>query len=146
MPASMMIEVTGSRPKVTGSRMAMVAARPRPRSTQMSMPMTTPMRQYRRLFGSPTTAKPSSTGDRLSKLCSRGSEHVRDGDVERNDEQQIERDHGGQADHCRRSPGLVAEEPQPDEGEHGGRDHETDHADHGHEDHHRRHGGQHEQT
>jgi hypothetical protein len=41
----MMIAVTGSMPKVTGSRIAIVAAGPSPGSTPISMPTTTPMRQ-----------------------------------------------------------------------------------------------------
>jgi hypothetical protein len=45
MPDSMMIAVTGSMPMVMGSRIAMVAAGPRPGSTPTSMPTTTPIRQ-----------------------------------------------------------------------------------------------------
>jgi hypothetical protein len=41
----MMIAVTGSMPKVTGSRIAMVAAGPSPGRTPTSIPMTTPIRQ-----------------------------------------------------------------------------------------------------
>src|SRR5919107_1553882 len=64
MPASMMIAVTGSMPNVSGKRIAIVAAGPRPGSTPISMPMTTPIRQYSRFVGSRTTPKPSSTGVR----------------------------------------------------------------------------------
>jgi hypothetical protein len=45
MPANMMMAVTGSSLKVSGSRIAIVAAGPSPGSTPMSMPMTTPRRQ-----------------------------------------------------------------------------------------------------
>jgi hypothetical protein len=60
----MMIAVTGSRPNVTGSRIAIVADGPRPGRTPTSMPTSTPIRQNRRLVGSSTTPKPSTTGDR----------------------------------------------------------------------------------
>jgi hypothetical protein len=45
MPASMIREETGGRPKVIGSSIAMVATGPRPGSTPTAVPSRTPMKQ-----------------------------------------------------------------------------------------------------
>jgi len=45
MPASMISAVTGSRLKVIGSSMAIVAVGPMPGSTPTAVPSTTPSRQ-----------------------------------------------------------------------------------------------------
>src|SRR5690606_30994396 len=131
----MMIAVTGSSPNVIGHRIALVAAGPSPGSTPTSMPTTTPIRQNRRLVGSSTTPKPSTTGVRSTGEAP--LEHVRDRDREQPDEDDVEHDHRGEARDDRRPPGLAAEEPQPHEHEQRRRDLETDHphdrdeADHG---------------
>src|SRR5918998_5350311 len=136
MPASMMIAVTGSSPNVIGSRIAIVAAGPRPGSTPISMPMTTPMRQNSRLVGSSTTLKPSTTGVRSTVSP---SEHVRDRDREQPDEDDVEGGRRGEARDDREPPRLAAEELQPDEHQQGRRDLEADHRDHRDE---RDHGGE----
>src|ERR671914_1241796 len=111
MPASMMIAVTGSRPNVIGSRIAIVADGPRPGSTPTSMPTSTPIRQNRRLVGSSTTPKPSTTGVRSTAEL---LEHVGDRDGQQPDEHDVERDHRGEACDDRGPPGLAAEDLQPD--------------------------------
>src|SRR5690606_26077492 len=58
MPDSMMSAATGSRPKVTGSSMAMVAVGPRPGRTPMAVPRNTPSRQYIRLVRVKAVSKP----------------------------------------------------------------------------------------
>src|SRR4051812_23148838 len=60
MPASMMSAVMGDRLKVTGRSIAIVATGPMPGSTPMSVPSSTPIRQYRRLTGVSATPKPSA--------------------------------------------------------------------------------------
>src|ERR1044072_7139761 len=126
MPASMMIAVTGSMPKVSGSRIADVAAGPSPGRTPISMPMTTPIRQYRRFAGSSTTPKPSRTGDRSTCLL----QQVRDRHRERGHEQEGEPGHHTDTGQDRHAPALPAEETQPHEAEQGGGDLEADHLDH----------------
>src|SRR4051812_485327 len=66
MPASMISAPVGSRPKVIGSRMAMVAMGPTPGSTPISVPMRQPTKHSRMLTGSGTVPMPgTSTGTRL---------------------------------------------------------------------------------
>src|SRR5690606_26236562 len=58
MPDSMISAATGSRPKVTGKSMAMVAVGPRPGRTPMAVPRNTPSRQYIRLVSVKAVSKP----------------------------------------------------------------------------------------
>src|SRR6185369_5347031 len=58
MPASMIRADTGCRLNVIGSSIAMVATGPMPGSTPISVPSTTPIRQYSRLIGETATPKP----------------------------------------------------------------------------------------
>src|SRR3954469_18660288 len=58
MPASMMSAVIGDKLNVTGRSIAMVATGPMPGSTPISVPSTTPIRQYSRLIGETATPKP----------------------------------------------------------------------------------------
>src|SRR5688500_14759732 len=64
MPASMISDVTGSKPKVIGRSMAMVAVGPMPGSTPTAVPRATPRRQKSRFVGVKAVSKPSA---RLSK-------------------------------------------------------------------------------
>src|SRR6478735_7108332 len=83
-----------------GSRMAIVAAGPRPGSTPMSMPMTTPtMMGVKSMAGLP-------------------SDQSREGDGQGEHEQRVERRDGDDADDCRHAPRLAAEEAEPDHHEH----------------------------
>ena len=65
MPASMISEVTGSKPKVIGSSRAMVAVGPMPGSTPTAVPRVTPMRQNSRLTGVNAVSNPRA---RLSRM------------------------------------------------------------------------------
>src|ERR1051325_3676801 len=58
MPASMISAATGLRLKVMGSSIAMVATGPMPGSTPISVPSTTPMKQYITFSGWTATWKP----------------------------------------------------------------------------------------
>ena len=53
-----LIAGTGGIPKVSGSRMEMVATGPIPGSTPTRLPTSTPRKQYIRLCGSSATPKP----------------------------------------------------------------------------------------
>src|SRR6478672_13073060 len=114
--------------------MAMVAAGPSPGSTPINMPMTTPIRQYRRLVGSRTTVNPLITGFRKSTVFL--LEEVGDGGVERQDEKAVERNHDDGADQQGGTPRLTAEEPHPDDAKDEGGQFEADHR------HQRHHGGE----
>src|ERR687894_158902 len=61
MQESMMMALTGGMAKVSGSRMAMPFAPPRPGSTPMSTPSTTPTSISSRFSGCSATAKPCSS-------------------------------------------------------------------------------------
>src|SRR5687767_8930282 len=59
MPASMISDVTGSKPKVIGRSMAMVAVGPMPGSTPTAVPRATPRRQKSRFVGVKAVSRPS---------------------------------------------------------------------------------------
>src|SRR5690554_193669 len=58
MPASMMSEVAGSRPRVIGNSIAMVAVGPMPGSTPTSVPRRQPRKQNIRLCGCSVMERP----------------------------------------------------------------------------------------
>src|SRR5512137_3102337 len=58
MPASMISADTGGSVNVTGSSIAMVATGPMPGSTPISVPSSTPKKQYSRLVADSATPKP----------------------------------------------------------------------------------------
>jgi hypothetical protein len=60
MPASMISAEVASRLKVIGSSIAMVAVVPMPGSTPISVPSSTPIRQYIRFSGDTATCRPSA--------------------------------------------------------------------------------------
>src|SRR5688572_28864235 len=60
MPASMMSEATGSKLKVIGSSIAMVAVGPMPGRQPTIVPSSTPTKHQRTLVGVSAVAKPSS--------------------------------------------------------------------------------------
>ena len=57
-PASIRMAATGFMPKVSGSRIEMVASGPMPGSTPTMLPTSTPTKQNIRLCGSSATPKP----------------------------------------------------------------------------------------
>src|SRR3954449_6052511 len=59
MPASMMSAPVGSRPKVIGSRIAMVAIGPTPGRTPINVPTRQPAKQSARFWRPSATEKPS---------------------------------------------------------------------------------------
>src|SRR3990170_2246663 len=71
MPASMISDETGSRLKVIGSSIAMVAVGPMPGSTPTAVPSATPTRQYRMFSRRSAVSNPSR---RLSSSSIRRSE------------------------------------------------------------------------
>src|SRR5215467_4233699 len=70
MPASMMSAGTGGSVKVIGSSIAIVADGPIPGSTPISVPTSTPMKQYQMFWRLRATLKPSV---RWGKYCARKS-------------------------------------------------------------------------
>src|SRR5512140_232580 len=66
MPASMMSAETGGSTKVAGSSIEIVAIGPMPGSTPISVPSSTPMKQYITLVNVSATLKPSIRFCRIS--------------------------------------------------------------------------------
>src|SRR6267378_3425775 len=66
MPASMMSADTGGSTNVAGSSIEMVAIGPMPGSTPISVPSSTPMKQYMMLLSDSATLKPSARLPRIS--------------------------------------------------------------------------------
>ena len=60
MPASMISAPTGATLNVSGSSIAMVASGPMPGSTPISVPTSTPMKQYIRFCSENATPKPKT--------------------------------------------------------------------------------------
>ena len=76
MPASMMIALVASRPKVIGSRMLMPDNGPIPGSTPTSVPTRQPRKPYHSTSGRSATEKPSI---RLSKVVPSTAFRIRAG-------------------------------------------------------------------
>src|SRR5512132_2360691 len=77
MPASMINADTGGSTKVAGSSIEMVAIGPIPGSTPMSVPSSTPTKQYMMLWKVSATEKPSR---RLFRISMRASSRAAEAD------------------------------------------------------------------
>src|SRR4051794_28761738 len=123
MPASMIMAPVGSSLKVSGRSMAMVAGGPRPGSTPMIVPSTTPITQKSRLIGVRATWNPCSRPCKTS-MAFLGEEPAHgQGDVERPREEHVEAD--GAADRKRQRHALRL--PRHDRHHEPGEEREGDH-------------------
>src|SRR5688500_8886582 len=133
MPASMISDVTGSKPKVIGRSMAMVAVGPIPGSTPTAVPRATPRRQKSRFVGVNAVSKPSPrlSNTPIGALPLQPRAEVRQPELQHDHEDQDAEggeaagdhdggDHTGSAPRQRRQedrPEQRRDQPQPPDGE-----------------------------
>src|SRR5689334_17474887 len=126
MPASMIIAPVGSSLKVSGSSIAMVADGPRPGSTPMMVPSTTPTTHIISAVGVSATWKPCINPARSSmsplEPDARGQR-----DLEGEVEQQVEDHRAADGDGDRHLLRLARHDRHDEPRERGERDHEPDH-------------------
>src|SRR5919112_2748794 len=101
MPASMITDVTGSKPKVIGRSMAMAAVGPMPGSTPTEVPRATPSRQKSRFVGVKAVSKPSArlSNTPIDALPLQPGAEVRQPELQHDHEDQDAEHREGNGDH-----------------------------------------------
>src|SRR5258708_37183287 len=113
MPASMIIAPVGSSLKVSGSSIAIVAGGPRPGSTPMIVPSTTPITHIVRLLAVSATWNPCRSPSRMSMRLEQQSVRKRqvEGELEERIETERESDRDREGDPLRAPRHHLHDEP-----------------------------------
>src|SRR6185436_14115235 len=125
MPASMIIAPVGSSFMVSGSSIAIVAGGPRPGSTPITVPSTTPITHIVRLLSVRATWNPCSRPETMSMALEEDAVGQRE--VERELEERIETERADGADDHRGAQLLPAHDLDDECAEERERDHESQH-------------------
>src|SRR6185369_15401771 len=125
MPASMIIAPVGSSFMVSGSSIAIVAGGPRPGSTPITVPSTTPITHITRLLRVSATWNPCNRPETMSMALE--EDPVGQREVERELEERIEADCANGAHDHRGAQLFPAHDLHDERGEERERDHESQH-------------------
>src|SRR3989338_1993990 len=112
MPANMMTAEVMSIRNVIGSNSDSVAAGPRPGSTPMAVPITTPTRQYMTLSGESEIWNPSARFAKKSTVTASRQPAAGKGHVQKSLEQEVAQNQRPERHRQRQSPAQALDEPQ----------------------------------